>query len=191
MTEVRLVVTEREALTPAVTRFVLRSADAAPLPGYWAGAHLTLTAPSGDRRSYSLIEPGSFEPSHYAIAVRREPDGRGGSRSLHDEVRIGDVLSSTPPANTFALQPAARYLLVAGGIGVTPIRAMAAELRARGSAVQVVYLSRTPKTPPGSTSSRPTALSCTTARFTAGSTCGRSSPSRTTTPASTAAARPR
>ncbi|PPH20412.1 oxidoreductase [Rathayibacter rathayi] len=145
MTEVRLVVTEREALNPAVTRFVLRSADAAPLPGYWAGAHLTLTAPSGDRRSYSLIEPGSFEPSHYAIAVRREPEGRGGSRSLHDEVRIGDVLSSTPPANTFALQPAARYLLVAGGIGVTPIRAMAAELRARGSAVQVVYLSRTPE----------------------------------------------
>ncbi|PPF52528.1 oxidoreductase [Rathayibacter sp. AY1C2] len=145
MAELPLVVAEREALTSAVTRFVLRSEDGAPLPGYSAGAHLTLTTPSGERRSYSLVEPGSSEPSHYAIAVRREPGGRGGSRSLHDDVRVGDVLSSAPPANTFALRPAARYLLIAGGIGVTPIRAMAAELRAQGSAVQVVYLSRTPE----------------------------------------------
>ncbi|PPF26208.1 hypothetical protein C5C18_05940 [Rathayibacter tritici] len=143
--ELRLVVAEREALTSAVTRLVLRSADGAPLPGYSAGAHLTLTTPSGDRRSYSLVEPGSAQPPQYTIAVRREPEGRGGSRSLHDDVRVGDVLASAPPANTFALQPAARYLLIAGGIGITPIRAMAAELRERGSAVQVVYLSRTPE----------------------------------------------
>lgn len=143
--ELRLVVAEREALTPAVTRFVLRSADGTPLPGYSAGAHLTLTTPSGDRRSYSLLEAGSPEPPQYAIAVRREPEGRGGSRSLHDDVRVGDVLEAATPANTFALEPAERYLLIAGGIGITPIRAMAAELRSPGGAeVQVVYLSRDP-----------------------------------------------
>ncbi|KZX19976.1 PDR/VanB family oxidoreductase [Rathayibacter tanaceti] len=144
MPDLRLVVAEREVLTPAVTRFVLRNADDAPLPGYSAGAHLTLTTPSGARRSYSLVEPGSVEPPHYVIAVRREPHGRGGSRSLHDDVRVGDVLAAAPPANTFALEPARRYLLIAGGIGITPIRAMAAELRAQGSAAQVVYLSRSP-----------------------------------------------
>lgn len=146
MAELRLAVTEREALTPAITRFVLQSADGTSLPGYWAGAHLTLTTPSGARRSYSLIEPGSSTPPHYVIAVRREPGGRGGSRSLHDDVRVGDILEVAAPANTFALQPAERYVLIAGGIGITPIRAIAAELRARGNGqVEVVYLSRTPE----------------------------------------------
>jgi phthalate 4,5-dioxygenase reductase subunit len=141
-----LVVAEREELTRDVVRFVLRDPDGASLPGYRGGAHVTVTTPAGPRRSYSLVDPGSRAPQQYAICVRRDAGGRGGSVSLHDDVRAGDVLEVTWPANNFALKRAKRYLFIAGGIGITPIRAMVAELRARGGAeVEVLYLSRTPE----------------------------------------------
>ncbi|ABS02708.1 PDR/VanB family oxidoreductase [Kineococcus radiotolerans] len=140
-----LVVAERHALTPSVTRFVLRDPAGAALPGYRGGAHVTVTTPAGPRRSYSLVDAGSRAPREYAICVRRDAGGRGGSVSMHDDVHPGDVLEVTWPANNFALKRARRYLFIAGGIGITPIRAMVAELRARGGAqVEVLYLSRSP-----------------------------------------------
>ena len=139
----RLEVADRTDLTSSVTRFTLRDPGGADLPGYRGGAHVTITTPSGERRSYSLVEPGSRRPREYAVCVRRDPQGRGGSVSLHDDVRVGDVLEVTWPANTFALRRAERYLFIAGGIGITPVRAMVGELRSRGGAqVQVVYLTR-------------------------------------------------
>ncbi|MGW5657814.1 PDR/VanB family oxidoreductase [Streptomyces humi] len=139
-----LVVAEREDLTPYVTRFVLRSPSGSSLPGYSAGAHLTLTTPSGSKRSYSLVEAGDDRPTQYVVCVRREEQGRGGSLSLHRETRVGDTLTVSGPHNSFALEPARRYLFIAGGIGVTPIRSMVNELRRHNEAkVDVVYLSRT------------------------------------------------
>lgn len=141
-----LVVAGREDLTPTVTRFVLRSSDGSVLPGYRGGAHITVTTPSGERRSYSLVEPGGRAPSEYVIGVRRDANGRGGSVSMHDDVHVGSVLEVTWPANNFALKRAKRYLFIAGGIGITPIRAMVAEVRARGGAdVELLYLTRTPE----------------------------------------------
>jgi phthalate 4,5-dioxygenase reductase component len=141
-----LVVAERERLTADVARFVLRDPAGAALPGYRGGAHVTVTTPAGPRRSYSLVDAGSRAPRQYAICVRREGSGRGGSVSMHDDVAVGDVLEVSWPTNTFALKRAQRYLFIAGGIGITPIRAMVAELRARGGAqVEVLYLSRTPE----------------------------------------------
>ncbi|WP_170127192.1 PDR/VanB family oxidoreductase [Kineococcus rhizosphaerae] len=138
-------VAERTDLTPAVARFVLRDPDGATLPAYRGGAHVTVTTPNGQRRSYSLVEPGGRTPGQYVVCVRREAGGRGGSVSLHDDVRVGDVLEVTWPTNTFALRPAKRYLFIAGGIGITPIRAMVGELRARGGVqVELVYLTRNP-----------------------------------------------
>jgi len=142
----RLVVDERRELTRDVVLLALAARDGSALPGYAAGAHVTVTAPNGRRPSYSLAEAGSAMPRRYVIAVRRSEvsqGGRGGSVSLHDDVRVGDVLEVTPPRNAFPLLPARRYLLVAGGIGITPVRAMAQELRARGdAAVEVLYLTR-------------------------------------------------
>jgi phthalate 4,5-dioxygenase reductase subunit len=139
----RLVVAEKTDLTPAVARFVLRHPDGAALPAYRGGAHVTLTTPTGERRSYSLVEPGGRTPREYVVCVRREAGGRGGSVSLHDDVRAGDVLEVTWPANSFPLKRAKRYLFIAGGIGITPVRALVAEARARGGAdVQLVYLTR-------------------------------------------------
>ncbi|WP_432564301.1 PDR/VanB family oxidoreductase [Kineococcus sp. SYSU DK003] len=138
-----LVVAERDDLTAAVARFVLRDPDGAALPGYRGGAHVTVTTPSGQRRSYSLVDPGGRAPQQYVICVRRDPGGRGGSVSMHDDVHPGDVLEVTWPANNFALKRAKRYLFIAGGIGITPIRAMVGELRARGGAqIELLYLTR-------------------------------------------------
>jgi phthalate 4,5-dioxygenase reductase subunit len=142
----RLVVAEREDLTPNVVRLVLRDPAGAALPGYRGGAHVTVTTPAGPRRSYSLVDAGSRAPQQYTICVRRDAAGRGGSVSLHDDVGAGDVLDVTRPANNFALKRAKRYVFIAGGIGITPIRAMVGELRARGGAeIEVLYLSRTPE----------------------------------------------
>lgn len=145
----RLRVAAREELTPVVVLLTLVDPGGAALPGYEAGAHVTVTAPSGRRRSYSLAEAGAPAPQRYVIGVLREPGGRGGSVSLHDDVRVGDLLEVAPPRNDFPLLPARRYVLVAGGIGITAIRSMAAELRGRADAdVELLLLARTAELTP-------------------------------------------
>lgn len=141
--DLRLVVADRTDLTPAVRRFALRRPDGGPLPGYEPGAHVTVTTPGGHRRSYSLVEPGGEAPGEYVICVLREPGGRGGSASMHDAVGIGTELTVGEPRNRFPLHPAERYLFIAGGIGITPIRSMVARLRADGHPdVRLLYLTR-------------------------------------------------
>ena len=113
--------------------FELRTADGAELPPFTAGAHLRVKTPSGEHRHYSLCNDPS-ERERYCIAVKREATGRGGSRSLVDEVREGDLLEIGAPQNQFELDARARsLLLVAGGIGLTPLMGMARALRAEGT----------------------------------------------------------
>jgi len=123
--------------------FDLRAPDGQDLPAFTAGAHLCLHAPSGDLRHYSLSNDPQ-ERHRYVIAVKREAQGRGGSRSLVDGVQAGDLLSVRPPENQFELDPRARsLLLVAGGIGLTPLMAMARHLLDEGTrAFRLIVLSR-------------------------------------------------
>lgn len=98
-------------------------------------------------RSYSLIrldpDAKAAQPvADYVIAVRLEDDGRGGSRFMHERVRVGDVLALRPPVNHFALAPLPEVILLAGGIGITPIASMAAELVARGRPFSLHYSGR-------------------------------------------------
>ncbi|HMP54996.1 MAG TPA: hypothetical protein PKD92_00285, partial [Novosphingobium sp.] len=86
-----------------------------------AGAHVDIHLDQGTVRQYSLIEA---EPDHYTIAVRRDDKGRGGSRAMH-ELAVGDSVLVGKPRNNFVLyESAQRFILVAGGIGITPMRAM-------------------------------------------------------------------
>jgi len=112
------------------------------LPPVVAGAHINLQLQPGLLRSYSLLNaPG--ERQRYNIAVNRDAHSRGGSRHLHTQVRPGDVLEVSPPANNFPLDEAAPHsLLIAGGIGITPILAMARRLSALGRPWQGVYAAR-------------------------------------------------
>ena len=113
-----------------------------PLPAWEPGAHIDVYVPDGTTRQYSLCGDPA-DRSSWQIAVLREPESRGGSTYIHDELRVGDRLLVTRPKNHFLLEDAGAYALVAGGIGITPLMAMAEQL-ARGSRpFQLTYGGRT------------------------------------------------
>jgi ferredoxin-NADP reductase len=106
--------------------------DGGTLPPAAAGSHITLTlplpGPGPAQRQYSIIRPGAGL-TEYVIAVKREPAGRGGSAYMHDVLRVGAVLQVEPPRNNFPLlETAPASIFIAGGIGVTPLIAMARRL---------------------------------------------------------------
>ncbi|GAA1682319.1 PDR/VanB family oxidoreductase [Microbacterium lacus] len=108
----------------------------------WApGAHIDLVLPDAPVRQYSLTgAPGS---SRYRIAVLREEHSRGGSRAVHERLRPGDVVTLRGPRNHFALEPAAEYFFVAGGIGITPIVPMLHAADRAGARWRLLYLGST------------------------------------------------
>ncbi|MDV8001486.1 PDR/VanB family oxidoreductase [Rhodococcus sp. IEGM 1408] len=122
----------------------------AKLPPFEAGAHLDLhlDSPSGSVvRQYSLIGPDD-DTSRYLIAVLRERDGRGGSAAVHG-LAVGTRLAVSPPRNSFRLDPGAGHsVLLAGGIGVTPVVAMAERLHRQGASFELHVYSATPQTLP-------------------------------------------
>lgn len=114
------------------------------LPGFQPGAHLDVHLPNGLMRPYSLVNaPG--ETDRYVIGVKRETDSRGGSACLHEVVRVGDVLAISAPRNTFPLRrDAVQSILVAGGIGLTPMLAMAQALAAQALPFTLHVFARAP-----------------------------------------------
>jgi phthalate 4,5-dioxygenase reductase subunit len=138
-----LEVTVAERIAQDIVRFELRDPGRAPLPPFTAGAHVPVVTPSGALRRYSLCND-PHERDRYEIAVKRDAAGRGGSISMVDAVRVGDRLRVAEPRSEFALAPRAkRFLLIAGGIGITPILSMVRYLVASGAATfKLVYLTR-------------------------------------------------
>jgi ferredoxin-NADP reductase len=114
----------------------------AELPPWQPGSHLELELPSGTIRQYSLCGPADSRTS-YVVAVLRVADGRGGSIEVHDSGLVGRELVVRGPRNRFALIDAPAYLLLAGGIGVTPIVAMARDLTRQGRPFRLIYGART------------------------------------------------
>uniref|UniRef100_UPI003342C3E5 PDR/VanB family oxidoreductase n=1 Tax=Castellaniella defragrans TaxID=75697 RepID=UPI003342C3E5 len=114
----------------------------APLPAFTAGAHIDVHLPGGLIRQYSLLNDCA-ERRRYRIGVLREVRSRGGSVALHDQVQVGDLLRISAPRNRFALTPARHSLLLAGGIGVTPLLCMARCLQAAGAGFEFHYSCRT------------------------------------------------
>ena len=116
----------------------LESASGEVLPEWPPGAHLDIHLPSGLTRQYSLC--GAREDrSTYVLVVLREPHGRGGSEEIYRELGVGTEFISSTPRDHFRLVDASEYVLIAGGIGITPIKAMVDELRARGARWRLHY----------------------------------------------------
>ncbi|TVT32944.1 cytochrome P450 [Amycolatopsis rhizosphaerae] len=136
----RVVVEEITREAEGVLRLRLADPVGRPLPKWSPGAHVDLEV-GGLSRQYSLCgDPGD---SAYEVAVLREGAGRGGSRYIHDELAPGDTLNLRGPRNHFRLDPGARrYVFVAGGIGITPIAAMADHVRAAGGDYEIHYCGR-------------------------------------------------
>lgn len=127
-----------------IASFELVAADGETLPPFSAGAHIEVEAGPGLVRQYSLCNDPS-ERHRYLIAVLRDPQSRGGSRAMHDNIQVGDTISISAPRNHFALAPAGRYLLLAGGIGVTPILCMAERLARIDASFTMHYCTRAPE----------------------------------------------
>ncbi|MBS8224691.1 PDR/VanB family oxidoreductase [Vannielia litorea] len=141
MKQIRMRVEKRRDVTPGISEFTLVPTDDVDLPGFDPGAHITVETPSGAMRRYSLVNDGT-DPAAYVVAIKREPESRGGSASMHAEALEGYELNVEPPENDFPLTDVQKYLLIAGGIGITPIYAMARDLDKRGKALRIIYVSR-------------------------------------------------
>jgi ferredoxin-NADP reductase len=122
-----------------INLFEFTPLDGGVLPAFTAGAHVDLHLPAGLVRQYSLCNPQQ-ERHRYLVGVKRDLNSRGGSRYLHDELRVGAVLQVGEPRNHFALhEEAAHSVLVAGGIGITPIACMVTQLKALGRPWELHY----------------------------------------------------
>lgn len=147
MGEIAVVVKEARQLTPSIRELVLASADGADLPAWEPGAHVevdvTLAGGAVERRAYCLVggtAAADDSANEYRIAVERQAESRGGSRFLCDAAGIGAALSISPPRNEFPIHfHQADRVLVAGGIGIVPIYAMARVLVRRAIPFQLHY----------------------------------------------------
>lgn len=139
----QLKITEKRVIAKDTHWFVLEHPDGALLPKFEAGAHVTMKLPNGVNRPYSLC--GDPENTRrYEVAIKREAAGRGGSLSLADDTQLGDSIEVSFPINAFSLDAKAKsFLLVAGGIGITPMRAMLKQLQAESMrGFKLIYLTR-------------------------------------------------
>lgn len=137
-----LLVARREEVAPEVVALTLRHPTGRELPAWEPGAHLDLVLAPGLTRQYSLCGDPADRAS-WRIAVLREPAGRGGSARVHNTLIEGSAVRVRGPRNHFALRPAARYLFIAGGIGITPLLPMAAAAEAAGADWTLLYGGRT------------------------------------------------
>lgn len=144
-----VVVARVRQLTPRVREYLLACADGTSLPSYTAGAHVALQMVSPERglivRHYSLIGGDGLEddaPNIWRVAVQREDRARG-SAFIHSHFQVGTRLEVSPPLNSFPLDRRdGHVLLLAGGIGVTPMYAMARSLVRRQRPFAMVYAGR-------------------------------------------------
>jgi phthalate 4,5-dioxygenase reductase subunit len=139
----RLKITQKRVIAKDTYGFVFEHPEGSALPEFKAGAHVTMTMPNGVNRPYSLCGDPA-DTRHYEVAIKREANGRGGSISLADDTQVGDGMEVSAPINAFSLDDKAKsFLLVAGGIGITPMRSMLLQLQAEGlRPFKLVYLTR-------------------------------------------------
>ncbi|QIL74205.1 cytochrome P450 (plasmid) [Diaphorobacter sp. HDW4B] len=131
------------ALSPGILRLRMVAIDGAALPRWTPGAHIDVQCgQTGISRQYSLCGDPA-ETGAYEIAVLKEAEGRGGSRWIHEQARAGSMLTIRGPRNHFQFdEKVRRVVLVAGGIGITPIQAMARRAKALGIDYVIHYSGR-------------------------------------------------
>lgn len=138
----QVLVNRKSIVAEGICSFELCLANGELLPAFTAGAHVDVHLPSGVVRQYSLCNP-PHERHRYRIGVLKDPSSRGGSQAMHEGLEQGQTLHISEPRNLFALAgEGARHLLIAGGIGITPLLAMAHELHRQGADFELHYCFR-------------------------------------------------
>jgi phthalate 4,5-dioxygenase reductase component len=146
MRELTLQVRQKSEIADGVFLFELRAGGDGELPPFTPGSHITVTAPSGQKRRYSLCNDPT-ERDRYLIAVKQEAAGRGGSLSFTRDINEGDTVAVESPENEFEMAKTEpkRLIFIAGGIGITPIRAMILHCVRQGKAnFMLYYFTRSP-----------------------------------------------
>ena len=141
MTHIAVKVLRKKQEALDIASFELVKPDGSALPAFGAGSHIDVQVPGGPTRQYSLCNDAA-ENHRYRIAVLRDAASRGGSTGMHEAVREGDTLLVSEPRNHFPLVHADKHLLFAGGIGVTPLLAMAQRLATIGAEFTLHYCTR-------------------------------------------------
>lgn len=140
----RVRVTEIRDEAVGIKSFRLEPAANSVLPGATPGSHINVRLENGLVRQYSVCNFAEA-PDHYRIAVKLEDISRGGSAAMH-ALRVGDIVEINAPRNNFELvENASKYLLFAGGIGITPLLAMVRALEGRGAGYHLHYFTRSPE----------------------------------------------
>jgi vanillate O-demethylase ferredoxin subunit len=140
--QLRVTVARKACVGDGICSFDLVAQDGTALPAFSAGAHIDVSLPGGLVRQYSLCNPPG-ETHRYQIGVLRDTASRGGSATLHEAVHEGQALTISPPRNHFPLAAGAtKSLLLAGGIGITPLLSMAERLAAEGATFELHYAAR-------------------------------------------------
>lgn len=144
MTTIQVIVDAMSRQGASTVGISLASVDGTDLPPFEAGAHVDVHLPNGLIRQYSLA--GSPRTTRrYQLGVKKEPHSRGGSLYAHEQMRVGQQLTISTPRNLFQIQKdASHHILIAGGIGITPLLAMAEELDAAGRSFELHYYVKRP-----------------------------------------------
>ncbi|MEV0110853.1 PDR/VanB family oxidoreductase [Nocardia sp. NPDC050799] len=135
-------VAEKTPIADGVIRVKLRHPLGDRLADWTPGSHIDLHLPNGLVRQYSLCGD-RWDPLTYEIAVRLDVGGQGGSAYLHDTLEVGDLVAVGGPRNNFRLVPAAEYLFLAGGIGITPLLPMIEAVERMELPYRLLYTGRT------------------------------------------------
>jgi ferredoxin-NADP reductase len=133
-----LVVCDRQVNATDVVTLTLASPEGHPLPPWTPGAHIDLVLGNGMIRQYSLCGDPA-QTGSWRLGVLRDDASRGGSVFIHDDLAAGKTVRVRGPRNHFHLEPSARYVFVAGGIGITPILPMAAAADTAGADWSLLY----------------------------------------------------
>lgn len=143
-TEIEVVVARRRTVARGIVEFRFERPDGGALPGSRPGAHIEVTTPSGLGRNYSLTSAPEESPSHYEIAVALDPQSEGGSASMHAQALEGTRLGVSSPQGSYDIDASAEeLLLIAGGVGITPMVSLYRHIREHGGpSVRMVYLTR-------------------------------------------------
>jgi len=139
--DMNMIVADRSPVADGVVLLTLRARDGA-VPAWEPGAHIDLVLGGDLVRQYSLCgDPADRE--RLQVAVLREPESRGGSRHVHENLRAGDPVEVRGPRNNFRLVDAGSYLFIAGGIGITPLLPMIRQVEAARKPWRLLYGGRT------------------------------------------------
>lgn len=135
----QVLVSRKTAVAKGICSFELQALDGSALPPFSAGAHIDAHTPAGLIRQYSLCNHPE-ERHRYLISVLKDPQSRGGSQAMHELLEQGQTLTISEPRNLFPLaEDGKKHLLFAGGIGITPLLAMAYELSQCGADFELHY----------------------------------------------------